>query len=174
MRFAGEPPSLVGDDVIDEMALVLAATPKDGCIVEVGVYQGGTLWNLARNSGGRPVYGYDTFTGIPYQGPHDQHNVGDFADTSWLEVKMAVPTAWVVKGVFPGSAIHMPPVAFAHLDCDQYQSIKDSVAYLLPRMMPGGVMWFDDYCLPSGQRAVDEIFEGRIIKTRTNKVMVLF
>ncbi len=168
------PPSVVGDDVVRELVACVETTPKDGCIVEVGVFKGGTLWHLALNRGGRRVYGYDTFTGIPVQSEWDQHRVGDFGDTSWAEVQKAVPGASVIKGVFPGSAVPMPMVSFAHIDCDQYQSIKESVAYLEPLMLPGGVMWFDDYCLPSGKKAVDELFGDRIITTETNKVMVRF
>lgn len=152
----------------------MQTTPRGGCVVEVGVFKGGTLWSLTQGSQGRPVYGYDTFTGIPYAGEWDQHRVGDFGDTSIGEVKAAVPDAIVVQGVFPASALHMPPVSFAHIDCDQYQSIKDAVAYLEPRMMRGGVMWFDDYCLSSGKKAVDEIFGKRVRQAEFGKVMVRF
>lgn len=168
-------PTLLGDDVIREMLEVARMTPR-GCIVEVGVYKGGSAWFL--NELGkiqcRKVYLYDTFTGIPYQGPDDNHKVGDFGDTSYEDVRAALPSAVVVKGIFPQSAIYMPPIGFAHIDCDQYQSVYESAKYLKPYMLPGGVMWFDDYgSLAGAKRAVDELFPD-LIRAKCNKVYVQF
>jgi hypothetical protein len=74
-----------------------------------------------------------------------------------------MPLAIVVAGVFPESSLAMPPVAFAHLDCDQYRSIAEAARFLEPLMVEGGVMWFDDYnCLSSATKAVDEVFGGRV------------
>lgn len=166
-------PSLVGADVILEMISVAQECP-DGCFVEVGVYKGGTAWyldQLARKQR-RLLFLYDTFSGIPYKDEVDNHNVGDFADTSFEAVRDALPYSTVVKGVFPESAVAMPPIAFVHLDCDQYRSIKESVAYLKPLMMTGGVIWFDDYgCLPGATKAVDELFPN-VVRAKTNKVYV--
>ena len=156
-----KPESVVGDNIIEVMLQTLKTTPASGCIVEVGVYKGGTLWHLAQAAEGRPVYGYDTFGGMPFSHDGDSHKTGDFADTSLDAVQAAVPEATLVQGTFPGSLIDMPPIAFAHVDCDQYQSVKDCINVLGPKMMVGGVMWFDDYnCLPSANRAVDEAFSA--------------
>jgi hypothetical protein len=70
--------------------------------------------------------------------------VGDFSDTDYETVRDALPYATVVKGIFPESAVEMENIAFVHLDCDQYQSVIDSVAYLKPKMVKGGIIWFDD------------------------------
>jgi hypothetical protein len=123
---------------------------------------------------GREMFAYDTFTGIPYKGEHDSHNVGDFSDTSFEEVSRGLEGATVVQGIFPDSAVKMPPVAFVHLDCDQYQSIKDSLGYLLPRMVEGGIIWFDDYgCLEGANKAVREVFSPECLYgSKTGKVFV--
>ena len=56
----------------------------------------------------------------------------------------------------------MPPIAFVHADADQYQSTADICRILGPKMVPGGMMLFDDYrCVPSCIRAVDEYFPNR-------------
>jgi hypothetical protein len=169
-----KPESVVGENVIEAMLQTLKTTPAEGCIVEVGVYRGGTLWHLVHNAEGRPVYGYDTFGGMPFQDEGDSHRVGDFADTSLAAVQAAVPDAILISGTFPRSLIEMPSIAFAHVDCDQYQSIKDCINVLGPKMLAGGVMWFDDYgCLPSANRAVDEAFgKGRLIMS--SKAFVRF
>lgn len=168
------PLTLVSPYVIAEMMAALRTTPLNGCIVEVGVYQGGTLSYLCEHSGGRPVYAYDTFTGIPFSGEFDQHIVGDFGDTSLEMVRAAVPDAIYGVGVFPSSALPMPPIAFAHVDCDQYESIIQASGHLVPRMMSGGLMWFDDYCLPSGKKAIDEVFGSYATPTETGKIVVRF
>lgn len=156
---ASKPDSVVGENTIEVLLQTLKTAPAGGCIVEVGVYKGGTLWHLVQAAEGRPVYGYDTFGGMPFQHDGDSHVVGDFGDTSLAAVQAAVPAAILVQGTFPASVVDMPPIAFAHVDCDQYQSVKDCINVLGPKMMTGGIMWFDDYnCLPSANRAVDEAF----------------
>lgn len=155
------PTSLVCQNTIEEM-IAYARTVPAGCFVEVGVYKGGTAWHLSQlcQEECRRLFLYDTFTGIPYcDAAVDSHKVGDFRDTSAEAVAAAIPHATVVPGIFPGSAVPMPPVAFAHIDCDQYQSVKEAAQFLLPKMVHGGILWFDDFnCLPGAAKAVYEVF----------------
>lgn len=169
------PPTLIGEDVLAHMCKLLSTTPQDGCVVEVGVYKGGSLWHLVRAAAGRPVYAYDTFTGIPYKDDIDSHAVGDFNDTSLAAVQAAVPTAIYAVGEFPDSLVTMPPIAFCHVDCDQYRAVKACIDVLGPRMLPGGVMWFDDYgCLQGAIKAVEEAFASRIEIVTGGKAIVRF
>lgn len=149
---------LVGNATMKDMVDYVRKCP-DGCVVEVGVYQGGSaLWlSEVCEEQGRELWLYDTFSGIPYQGPDDSHKVGDFSNTSAEAVSKMIPKARVVEGIFPKSLKSMPPVAFAHIDADQYQSIMDSINALKPLMAPGGVMWFDDVgCLEGANKAFNE------------------
>lgn len=138
-------PSAVPEYCIDDL-ITPAKTAPSGAFVEVGVYQGGTAWHLTElcKEQNRPIFLYDTFEGIPYTSDMDYHKVGDFNDTDYETVKNALPYATVVKGLFPASAVEMPPIAFLHLDCDQYQSVVDSIAYLKDNLVPGCIIWFDD------------------------------
>lgn len=147
------PVSLVSQHSADGMLEMAVRTPP-GCFVEVGVYKGGTaklLYDLSERQQ-RRLYLFDTFTGIPYKSAVDDHEVGDFSDTSVEEVQRHCPRAIVIQGVFPGVLTDLEPVAFAHIDCDQYQSHCDSIEFLLPRMVPGGIMWFDDTTALYGAR----------------------
>jgi Macrocin-O-methyltransferase (TylF) len=148
-----------------EALLQVAARTPAGAFVEIGVYQGGSaerLSNLAELQG-RPIYLYDTFTGIPYSDVIDKHQIGDFSDGDEALVRARCPHARVIAGCFPKSAIPMEPVAFVHLDCDQYQAHCESIDYLLPRMVRGGVMWFDDApWLEGATQAVMERFSDRL------------
>lgn len=156
--------SLVSETTLRQMMAVAGACPP-GCFVEVGVFRGGSgqrLMHLAEEQQ-RQIYLYDTFTGIPYKDDIDQHKVGDFHDTAYDLVKAALPYAHVIQGIFPQSAVRMPPVAFAHIDCDQYRAVKESAQYLESLMVPGGVMWFDDYHVIEGAtKAVEELYPGRV------------
>lgn len=168
------PHSLVGEATIREMLAAARDTPA-GCFVEVGVYKGGTGWflNQLAIDQAREVYLYDTFTGIPYHDVVDSHSTGDFADTSVEEVRALIPRATTVQGLFPDSAVPMPPIAFVHLDCDQYRSVKESAEYLIPLMVPKGVIWFDDSpCLPGAHKAAKELFGDRLQLSATSKHFV--
>lgn len=148
-----------------ERLLQIAARTPTGAFVEVGVYQGGSaarLSNLA-DLQGRSIYLYDTFTGIPYRDPIDIHPVGDFSDTDQRLVRALCPNAIITAGCFPDSAVPMGPIAFAHLDCDQYRAYSESIDYLLPFMVRGGVMWFDDApYLEGATQAVTERFSDKL------------
>lgn len=164
--------SLIPPETLAELVQTARNTPP-GCIVEVGVYQGGSAVELAKL--GRALYLYDTFTGIPYRSEHDSHQIGDFSDTSAQQVQELIPAAVIVVGIFPDVAITMPPVSFAHLDCDQYRSVLESARYLAALMVKGGVMWFDDSpCLAGAARAVMELFGDRAKLSRSHKHYVEF
>jgi len=153
------PDTLLGTAQLESLMNLAANSPIGGCFVEFGVYKGGSAYHLARvaENQGRELHLYDTFSGIPYRGEFDQHNVGDFADTNYEAVSAAVPYARVHPGLFPDSLVPMPPVAFAHIDCDQYESVKAAIEHLGPLMMKHGVMVFDDVpCLASATKALDE------------------
>lgn len=120
-----------------------ASRAPAGAIVEVGVYQGGSASALATL--GRPLFLYDTFEGMPFQGPLDGNPVGRFADCSAEAVQEAIPSAVVIKGLFPDSLVPMPPIGFVHADGDQYQTTKDILRVLPPLMVRGGFILLDDF-----------------------------
>jgi O-methyltransferase len=172
----GPLPSQVGPDHIAALCARAAVAPP-GPFVEVGVFQGGTAWHLAKiaQEQGRDIWLYDTFAGIPYSGPNDSHKIGDFAACSYDDVRAAIPYARVVQGIYPQSAwglLYGPvkPIAFVHLDCDQERAYREALAFLIPRMAKGGVMWFDDApCLPGAMKAVADVFAAERIRETAGK-----
>lgn len=158
--------SVINPDHLAELEREAAAAPPTGCLVEVGVYQGGSAARLAAVASrqGRALWLFDTFTGIPESTAEvDFHQVGDFGDTSAAAVRAALPAAHIVVG---DARTTLPladtgPVAFAHVDCDQYDTTREVIRTLVPRMMRGGTIVFDDYgCLGGATRAVDELLGG--------------
>lgn len=154
----------------------LAACAPPGCFVEVGVYRGGSAQHLlsVAEVQGRQLHLFDTFTGIPCKCEADPHEIGDFADVDYTAIVAALPGATFHPGLFPQSLAPLPPVAFAHIDVDQYESTRDACAALGPLMASNGVMLFDDVgCLEGATKALEET--GWFIEyTENNKAYVRF
>ena len=162
-------PSLIGASALDELCELARSAPP-GAIVEVGVYKGGSavrLYEVAQQQG-RTLYLYDTFEGHPHHHPMldtEDHPLGRFADAADpAHLQRLMPHAVIVRGVFPDTLVDMGPVAFVHADGDLYQTTLDVCHSLPPRMVPGGMLYFDDYPHPECRgcaTAVDECFPDR-------------
>lgn len=153
-------PSLVSQTNIKIMVDLASKCPP-GNVAEIGVYKGGTAFHLyqACITQNRQLYLYDTFCGIPIADPIDQHVVGDFSDVTESDIDAMsnlMPNAVIVRGVFPKSIIDMGEVAFVHADCDQYQSVKAVIEMMIPQMICGGIIYFDDWLMPGVQKAIHE------------------
>lgn len=163
--------SLIPAFTLRMMADTAAATPP-GCFVEVGVYRGGSallLYDVARNLSAdiRDIHLFDTFCGIPYADKIDHHHPGEFNGTDYLPIlQRLMPDAVFHVGIFPDTLTNdIQDIAFAHIDCDQYRSVRDCIACLWPRIVPGGIMWFDDFSALEGARAaVTEQFLNEELK----------
>jgi O-methyltransferase len=52
------------------------------------------------------------------------------------------------QGIFPEETGHLiagQKFRFCHIDVDVYESARDIVEWVWPRMLPGGIVVFDDY-----------------------------
>lgn len=155
---------------------VLASASPPGCLVEVGVYKGGSAWHLAKIAAiqNRTLHLFDTFSGIPFSDEVDNHHEGDFADTSLVAVRAAIPDAVFHVGEFPATLPDdLVGIAFVHVDCDQYRSTQDAIACLFPRIVVRGVMLFDDYdCTRGATLAVQEAFGNAVERTTMGRAYV--
>lgn len=150
-----------------------------GAVWEAGVYQGGSslllrhLIEESLQSGtGHPTVLrlFDSFEGMPpVMEALDTHRPGDFTDTSIESVQALVGTAdWIDfrKGWIPETFTGLTDsrIRLAHVDVDLYQSVRDCCEFIYPRLVPGGIVVFDDYgpaSCPGARRAVDEFFRDR-------------
>lgn len=60
-------------------------------------------------------------------------------------------------------------ISLLHFDCDLYRPTKVGLECLWPRVVPGGVVLFDEYGIRPWEgepQAVDEYFQGRPVKIR--------
>jgi len=136
-----------------------------GAAAEVGVYKGGSLVLIAGVLREKVVYGIDTFSGMPEPLERDKHLAGLFGDTS-VEGVMQTIAAFgyenvrLIAGLFPAVVADLDETfSFVHVDCDLYTSVRDCCAYFWPRLVPGGIMIFDDYVTkdcPGAREATDE------------------
>jgi len=100
----------------------------------------------SKGIGGDPYYGYldDLLARV-------QHNLRAFG------LDPARDAIRCVAGLFADTLRPEGPVAFAHVDCDWYDSVRICIERLAPVLSPGGIVVFDDYESYSGcRRAVDE------------------
>lgn len=131
-----------------------------GEVWECGVYRGGTARLLATM--GRTLRLFDTFAGLPDPDPdHDLLRAGAFGDTSVAAVRSVVGEADYRVGLIPDTFIGLEDahIALAHVDLDLYASVQAACEFIYPRLVPGGLMVFDDYggqTTPGARAAVDE------------------
>lgn len=141
-----------------ELWHLLAQTGQlDGDILEVGTWRGGTGCLLGRRAQQlripATVHLCDTFEGVVKTGAADSYRGGEHADTSVPVVescaaKLGLTNLSIRRGIFPeatGDGIADRRFRFCHIDVDVYQSGKDVLTWVWPRLAPGGVVVFDDF-----------------------------
>ncbi len=149
-----------------------------GDYVELGCYKGDTSLLLAEILKGtdKKLYIYDSFEGLPEKTGADESVAGENfkggelyvtkreVKERFLRANLPVPVikkAWfneLTDGDLPER------IAFAFLDGDFYESIRDSLHLIENKMVDGGVIIVHDYknpALPGVARAVDEWTKGK-------------
>lgn len=151
-----------------------------GDITEFGCYIGTTGLFMRRllnhyDKEERTLYAYDSFAGLPDKTTADSSAIGvDFkggelyvSKKQFLQTfqKAGLQAPKTHKAWFKDLAPNQLPeeIAYAFLDGDFYESIRDSLEHVWPRLSPGGMITIDDYgkdALPGVERAVSEYFRG--------------
>ena len=164
-----------------ELYRMISALP--GAVVEMGVYKGASLLRFAtfrgivENAFSRPVIGFDAFGAFPrsgVEGSADQAFIEKFeaaggdgiakADLEAIADEKGFANIELVGGnifdTLPDWLARQPAqkIALLHLDMDVYEPTIFALEQLLPRMVRGGIVVFDDYGLVEGAtRAADEM-----------------
>jgi O-methyltransferase len=160
---------------------------NNGAVVEFGCYIGTTSLFIRRmldaHADNRPFHVYDSFEGLPAKTMADESRAGEQFQAGELAVtkkqfiqqfqKAGLQLPVVHKGWFKDltSADVPDQIAFAFLDGDFYESIRDSLQLVLPRMQQGGIIVVDDYAreaLPGAARAVHELLPNTSVQTHHN------
>jgi hypothetical protein len=165
--------SLIDQPGLDDLLLVAETAPL-GDFAEVGVFKGGSAWHLNElcKKRGNKIHLFDTFEGMPEPCEIDVHKKGEFGNTSVEEVQAAIPDACIYQGLFPWTIPNdLYDLAFIHVDCDLYSSVKAAIAFLPFRMVKGGIMYFDDYQLEGVKAAIDGGLKNNIEIKRRGRVV---
>ena len=164
-------PSIVAHSNLQQMCELLSTLPS-GDVAEIGVFQGGSASWLYKNclTEGRTLHLFDTFSGTPFAHQElDKHKPGgEFAAPGAPDnIRRMMPLAKLYIGIFPHTMPDdLPDLAFVHCDCDQYLSYRAVIDKLWPKVLPGGVLLFDDYpYLAGAKKAVLESFSESELKT---------
>ncbi len=154
-----------------------------GSFVECGVARGGCTTLMAHLARGRrPVWGFDSFEGMPPLTAEDEGS-----GEKWVGHRCSGPEGLreaqatlrrfhadrgpvtLVPGWFedtlPDHVERLAPIAVLRLDNDWYQSTRFCLEQLYPAVAPGGVVLIDDYHTFTGcRKAVDEYREKHGIR----------
>lgn len=161
-----------------------------GAMAEIGVWRGGSakliLERLKRlGISGQDLLLFDTYSGMPATDPNvDAHKQNDFNNTSVEEVEKRLSSYegyQIIPGLFPASGELFRDYKFkwVHIDVDIYRSVFDCCTWFYEKMVPGGIMIFDDYGTHScfgGKKAVDDFFADKteaVIYLPTTQALVI-
>lgn len=164
--------------ILNNLELSLNKNPT-GTIVEFGCYMGTTSITISRyidNIGRRNSFHvYDSFEGLPKKDDKDESPTG----LNFIEGELSVSKKEFIK-VYKKAGLNLPiihkawfsdlteeevpdNIAFAFLDGDYYQSIKDSLNLISNKLAKGSIIVIDDYqseSLPGTKKATDEWLSG--------------
>lgn len=167
------------------IALLEDALGLSGDVVECGVYRGASLRQIARTvreiAPERSIYCLDSFQGFPESGitgadvrflRPKERLLGKFKDANDVPRRLTRFAQCFDINLFlkQGYFEHTLPeltgisIAFLHIDCDTYEGHKEVLEALFDKLVPGGIVVFDDYraeAWPGATKAVDEFLAGR-------------
>lgn len=160
---------------LDQLFRLVAHLPGD--VAECGTYKGASAYFLGRHilhgHLAKRLYLFDSFQGLsaPADADGQWWRQGDLACSleDLRQTLALLPDIGFIE-VLPGwIPERFPEVAdrqfcFVHIDLDLAQPTADALEFFYPRMVPGGLLLFDDYghaSCPGVTAVVDGYFAGR-------------
>jgi O-methyltransferase len=152
-------------------SLLSMADGLPGDTAECGVYNGAASWFICDHfaGSGKLHHGFDSFEGLPepaaVDGDYWHKGDGVSSEEAARENLSGFPVA-LYKGWIPErfGEVGDRRFCFVHVDVDLYEPTRASIEFFYPRLVPGGVMLFDDYgsaMCPGARKAIDEFMAGR-------------
>lgn len=130
---------------------------EEGILLEIGVWRGGTGVLIAKKAQllgiKEKIYLCDTFTGVVKASDKDNfYQGGEHSDTSLqcaskLIEKLDLKKVKFLEGVFHDETGYRvnEKIRFCHIDVDVFESAKEIVDFIWPKLVKGGIVVFDDY-----------------------------
>lgn len=133
--------------------IAIAQAPRDGMVLEFGVFSGATVNHLAARTGWR-IDAFDSFQGLPeaWRGGYPK---GTFARNTLPKVapNVSLHVGWFAESL-PRflSTDGRDRVRYLHIDSDLYSSARTIFDHLGERIRPRTVIVFDEYFNYDGWR----------------------
>jgi O-methyltransferase len=138
---------------------VLKTIHLKGEIAEAGVWKGESAKAICEVKGGKSLYLFDTFTGLPEtmftpvdtETPFNKLYLQPNAYSGSLEeVKerlIGYENVQYYKGLIPYTfkGLKRKKYSFIHIDLDLYKSTREALKYFLPRRVTGGIIMIHNY-----------------------------
>ena len=167
-------------------SLLALADGLPGDTAEAGVWRGSSSWFICDRlrGSGKTHHGFDSFEGLssPSEPDGSYWRIGDLrtrseAASELLEgFDVRLYEGWIPER-FP--EVEGREFCVVHIDVDLYEPTRDSIAFFYPRVVPGGLLVFDDHgfsTCPGATRAVDEFMASRpepVIEVPTGQAFVI-
>jgi O-methyltransferase len=175
-----------GSNINIILSLLERTREVTGDIAECGVFRGASLCAIAlylvQNDLDKRIFGLDSFQGFDGSVNRDlelggasgsEKRVGGFDDTSFHHLSRKLARLGLGKrvtllaGYFAQTLCTLPQTrfSFVHLDCDIYESYRQTLNYFYPRMSSGGIILLDEYNdppWPGCNLAVDEFLADKV------------
>ena len=127
------------------MDRAMDAVVGDGMLVEFGVWTGRSLNHIARRFPDRTVYGFDSFEGVPDPWIFREKAFRDIPAIPAVGENVELVQGWFDVTIPAFLDIHAGPCAFINIDSDVYSSAKTIFDCLGDRIIPGTVIFFDEF-----------------------------
>lgn len=171
--------SMIGRKRMDHLHFCMDCVISEnipGDFIETGVWRGGACIFMngflkAHNISHRRVWLADSFQGLPVNDPkypaddNSPFHTFDFLRVSLEEVKenfrgydLLDERVQFLEGWFKDTLPTAPiqQIAIARLDGDMYESTMDSLSNLYHKVVVGGFIIIDDWCIPNCRSAVED------------------
>jgi O-methyltransferase len=160
--------------MLHQLLRLIGTVPGD--TAECGVFRGASSYLILRANSARSAthprhhFLFDSYEGLSSSGDADGgHWQGGDLSVSVDEVERRLQGTGAftcLKGWIPERFTEVADrtFAFVHIDVDLYEPTRDSLAFFLPRMAPGGIIVVDDLgfsTCPGARRAVEEVLGGQ-------------
>jgi O-methyltransferase len=177
--------------VLWELTMETLRKDVQGCLVECGVWRGGSaaIMGMASRSAGknRVLHLFDSFEGLPEPDEKDGASAkiysGGKASGSLTSIRECAATLEEVKSMFknctslpesqlrfhvgwfqhtvPADAKNLGPIAVLRLDGDWYESTRVCLDHLYPLLSSGGALLLDDYFAWEGCRKATDEYRSQ-------------
>ena len=140
----------------DLYSLAIQSSKISGCILEVGVANGGSgaLLSFVAKEQNKTCYLADTWKGVVKASDKDTNFVGgefEYAETEVVNHLLSslntTANTQLLVGIFPDDTAKniKDRISFIHIDVDTYISCKDTIEWAISKLSIGGIIVFDDY-----------------------------